>query len=67
MAMTAITIPDSFGIAVAITLIILLATHELAPVCVGSRPKLLRHYLQIAIIPLLLVFALIVITKIIES
>jgi len=62
--MTAITIPDSLAVAVAITLIILLATRELATVRVGSRPKLLGHYLQIAIIPLLFVFALIVITKI---
>ena len=65
--MTAITIPDSFGIAATVTLIILLATRELAIAHGGSRPKLLGHYLQFAIIPLLLVFALIVITKIIES
>jgi len=65
--MTAITIPDSFGVAATVTLIILLATRELATAHGGLRSKLLGHYLWVAIIPLLLVFALIVITKIIES
>lgn len=65
--MTAITIPDSLGVAASVTLIILLATRELAIAHGGSGPKLLGRYLQVAIIPLLFVFALIVITKIIES
>jgi uncharacterized membrane protein len=67
MAMTAITIPDSLGIAATVALIILLATRELVLAHGGVRSIYLGHYLQIAIIPLLLVFALIVITKIIES
>lgn len=65
--MTAITIPDSLGIAATATLIILLATRELYIARGGLRSKLLGHYLQVAIIPLLFVFALIVILKIIES
>lgn len=67
MAMTAITIPDSFGIAATVALIILLATRELVFAHGGVRSIYLGQYLQIATIPLLLVFALIVITKIIES
>jgi len=65
--MAVITLPDSVGIAAAVALIILLATKELASAYGGSRLKLLGRYLMIPIIPLLLLFALIVVTKIWEA
>ena len=63
----AIGIPDSFGVAATVTLIILLATREIAIAHGGLRSKLLGLYLQVGIAPLLFVFALIVILKIIVS
>ena len=66
-AMAAITVPDSVGIAAAVALIILLAIVEFAHAHGGSRLKLLRRYLLIPIIPLLLLFALVVVTKIIDA
>lgn len=60
----AISPPDSFTLAVAVTLIILLAIKELATAHRGPRLELLGRYVLIAIIPLLFMFALIVITKI---
>lgn len=62
----AISPPDSFGLAIAVTLIILLAIKELATAHRGPRLKLLGRYLVIPIIPLLFVFALIEIMKIMD-
>ena len=65
--MAAIEVPDSVGIAAGVALIILLATTELVRAYGSSRLRLLRRYLLIPIIPLLLLFALVVVTKIIEA
>lgn len=65
--MAAITLPHSVGIAVAIALIILLAAKELASAYGGPRLKLLGRYIVIPIIPLLLLFAVIVVTEIIQA
>ena len=65
--MAVITLPDSVGIAAAVALIILLATKELASAYGGLRLKPLGRYLVIPIIPLLLLFALIVVTEIWEA
>ena len=48
----------SFGVTLAITVIIFLAVRVLFNVRGGSKPKLFGRYLDIAIIPLLFVFAL---------
>lgn len=56
----------SFGVIAAITVIVFLATRVLATVHGGSKPKLLGRYLDIAIIPLLFVFALTLTITIVE-
>jgi len=67
IAMAIISLPDSVGIAAGVALIILLAAAELASAYGSSRLRLFRRYLMIPIIPLLLLFALVVVTKIIEA
>ncbi len=66
-AMAVIEVPDSVAIAAGVALIILLAAAELASAYGSSRLRLFRRYLMIPIIPLLLLFALVVVTKIIEA
>ena len=55
---TVIGMGAPFGITLAITVIVFLATRVLANAYGGSKPNLLLRYLDIAIIPLLFVFAL---------
>lgn len=62
-----ITVPDSLGIAAAVALIILLAAKELASAYGGPRLKLLGRYIVIPIIPLLLLFAVIMVAEIIQA
>ena len=55
---TVIGMGAPFGITLAITVIVFLAARVLVNVRGGSKPNLLGRYLDIAIIPLLFVFAL---------
>jgi hypothetical protein len=61
-----ISVPDTLATASTITLIVLLAIRELIGAYSGQRLKLLRRLLLIIIIPLLFVFALIVVTRIMD-
>lgn len=61
-----IAMGGSFAIIAVVTLIVFLATRELATTHQGSRLRLLGRYLLIPIIPLVFAFALIGITTIIE-
>lgn len=63
-AASTISVPDSLATACTITLIVLLAIRELIGAYNGPRLRLLRRFLLIIIIPLLFVFALIVVTRI---
>ena len=54
------------GIAAVVTLIALLVTKELATATDGPRFKMLGRHLNVGIIPLLMVFSMIVVTKVVE-
>ena len=63
----AIEVPHSIAIFAGVALIILFAAAELARAHGSSRLRLLRRYLLIPTILLLLLFALAVVTKIIDA
>jgi hypothetical protein len=66
MNASTVSVSDSVATGCTIALIVLLAVRELIGAYSGQRLKLLRRFLLVIIIPLLFVFALIVITRIMD-
>jgi hypothetical protein len=60
------TIAGSLALIAIIVLIILLVQKELASSATGSRPKTMSRLLNIGIIPLLIAFALIVVSRVMD-
>ena len=64
---TTFALAASFGLMVAIALIIFLVQKEIAMSISDSRAKVFGRFLNIAIVPLFLVFIFLVVVKLVEA